>query len=49
MTELKNKIIIDINQILFDKNLDKGKISIFSMKIFYYISDHLKNNYYENN
>jgi hypothetical protein len=48
MTELKNKIIIDINQILFDKNLDKGKISIFSMKIFYYISDHLKNNYYEN-
>ena len=48
MTELKNKIILDINEILFNKNLDKGKISIFSMKIFYYISDHLKNNYYDN-
>ena len=48
MNNLKNKILLDINDILFDKNLNKGKISIFSMKIFYYISEHLKKNYYYN-
>ena len=36
---LKDKIIKDINEILFDKDLDSGKISIFSMKMFYHISE----------
>lgn len=37
---LKDKILKDINEILFVKDLDKGKISIFSMKIFYHISEY---------
>ena len=36
---LKDKIIKDINEILFDKDLDSGKISVFSMKMFYHISE----------
>ena len=35
---LKNKIIKDINKILFCKDLNEGKISIFSMKMFYHIT-----------
>ena len=45
MSDLKNKILFDINDILFDKTLNKNRISIFSMKIFYYISNHLKEIY----
>ena len=49
---LKDKIIKDINGILLDKDLDKGKISIFSMKIFYHISEdfiNINNKIKENN
>ena len=35
---LKNKIIKDINKILFCKDLNEGKISIFSMKMFYHLT-----------
>lgn len=42
MNNLKNKILLDINEILFDKNLNKSRISIFSMKIYYHISNYLK-------
>ena len=49
MNNLKNKILLDINDILFDKNLNKSKISIFSMKIYYHISNYLKEICYNNN
>ena len=42
MSDLKIKILLDINEILFDKNLSKNNISIFSMKIYYHISSYLK-------
>ena len=35
---IKNKIIKDINKILFCKDLNEGKISIFSMKMFYHLT-----------
>jgi len=34
---LKDKIIKEINEILFDKDLDSGKISIFSKNVLSYI------------
>jgi len=39
MSKLKEKIKNDINEILFHKDLDTGRISVFSMKMFYHISD----------
>ena len=38
---LKNKILQDINKILFCKDLDEGKISIFSMKMFYHLTSEI--------
>ena len=34
MSKLKEKILKDINEIIFHKDLDTGKISVFSMKMF---------------
>ena len=39
MSKLKEKILKDINEIIFHKDLDTGKISVFSMKMFYHISN----------
>ena len=39
MSKLKEKILKDINEIIFQKDLDTGKISVFSMKMFYHISN----------
>ena len=38
---LKTLILQDINNILFCKNVDKGRISVFSMKMFYHLTSEI--------
>ena len=41
--KFKFKVLKDINSIILDKDIDKRKISIFSMKMFYFISEEFIN------
>ena len=42
MVILKDKIINDINNLILIKDLNISKISVFSMKIFYHVSETLE-------